>query len=287
MRYKEKCNLTGVIIENAYSDELVNYVHVVMTALKVHGVVLDRYLSEGLEVGPEEFGLMTGKYLPFAPYWIKGNTLAEHCESGRIKRPTLALTAKSKKATDIILAKRLSFGGRHHKVEKSREQGGGSIYIYMLLWSRPLRLMRQRRQALYMCSARTTKDHTQRHHYTIPERDRADKLASRKGPEGAASRYEIGDGIRCVAASQPTSCEPNILGHTDEAKQQRKLFGRAKHAHNDGRICSDNSNAVISHSLVVRNLTAIGGPTCLKCGSVVPDLSARPLRYSLMLLMTS
>ena len=72
----------------------------------------------GLEVAREEIELMTGEHLPFAPRWIKGDTLAERYDSGSIKRSTLVLTVKSKKAADVILAKGLSFGGRRHEVER-------------------------------------------------------------------------------------------------------------------------------------------------------------------------
>jgi hypothetical protein len=84
--YKCKGNLTGVMSEHACADELLNYAPVVINALKkldpevaymektekwlklrVHGVALDRYMSEdGLEVAREEIELMTGEHLPCA-----------------------------------------------------------------------------------------------------------------------------------------------------------------------------------------------------------------------------
>lgn len=138
MGYTDKGNLTGVISENACADELLNFAPVVMAAVKkldpevaymekterwlklrFHGVALDRYMSEdGLEVAREEIELMIGEHLPFAPRWIKGNTLAERYDSGSIKRSTLVLTVKSKRAADVILAKGLFFGGRRHEVER-------------------------------------------------------------------------------------------------------------------------------------------------------------------------
>jgi hypothetical protein len=125
MGYTEKGNLTGVMSEHACADELLNYAPVVMTAVKkldpqvaymgkteewlklrAHGVALDRYMSEdGLEVAREEIKLTTGEQLPYAPRWIKSDTLAERFDSGSIKRSTLVLTIKNKKAADVILAK--------------------------------------------------------------------------------------------------------------------------------------------------------------------------------------
>jgi hypothetical protein len=147
MGYTDKGNLTGVMSENASADELLNYASVVMAVVKkldpevaymektekwlklrVHGVELDRYMSEGgLDVAREEIELMTGEQLPFAPRWIKGDTLAERFNSGSIKRSTLVLTVKSKKAADVIMAKGLTFGGRRHEVERFWERGEGGM----------------------------------------------------------------------------------------------------------------------------------------------------------------
>jgi hypothetical protein len=147
MGYTEKGNLTGVMSENASAEELLDYAPTVMTAVKkldpevaymekterwlklrVHGVELDRYMSEGgLDVAREEIELMTGEQLPFAPRWIKGDTLAERFNSGSIKRSTLVLTVKSKKAADVIMAKGLTFGGRRHEVERFWERGEGGM----------------------------------------------------------------------------------------------------------------------------------------------------------------
>ncbi|KAI7712086.1 hypothetical protein KC353_g8529 [Hortaea werneckii] len=102
MAYTGKGNLTGVMSENACADELLSYAPAVMTAVKkldpevaymektekwlklrVHGVALDRYMGEGgMEVAREEIELMTGERLPYAPRWIKGDTLAERFDSG-------------------------------------------------------------------------------------------------------------------------------------------------------------------------------------------------------------
>jgi hypothetical protein len=147
MRHTDKGNLTGVMSENTCADELLNYAPAVMTAVKkldpdvaymektekwlklrVHGVALDRYLTEGgLEVAREEIETMTGEQLPYAPRWIKGDTLAERFDSGSIKRSTLVMTVKSKKAADVILAKGLTFGGRRHEAEKFWERGEGGM----------------------------------------------------------------------------------------------------------------------------------------------------------------
>lgn len=147
MEYTEKGNLTGVMSENANAEELLNYAPVVMAAVKkldpevaymektekwlklrVHGVALDRYMTEGgLDVAREEIELMAGEQLPYAPRWIKGDTLAERFDSGSIKRSTLVLTVKSKKAADVIMAKGLTFGGRRHEVERFWERGEGGM----------------------------------------------------------------------------------------------------------------------------------------------------------------
>lgn len=145
--YTEKGNLTGVMSENANAGELLEYAPTVMAAIKkldsevaymekterwlklrVHGVELDRYMSGGgLDVAREEIELMTGEQLPFAPRWIKGDTLAERFSSGSIKRSTLVLTVKSKKAADVIMAKGLTFGGKRHEVERFWEKGEGGM----------------------------------------------------------------------------------------------------------------------------------------------------------------
>jgi hypothetical protein len=51
--------------------------------LRVYSVALGRYMSEGgLEVAREEIELMAGEHLPFAPRWIKGDTLANMVRRG-------------------------------------------------------------------------------------------------------------------------------------------------------------------------------------------------------------
>jgi hypothetical protein len=147
LRYTEKGNLSGVVRENACAEDLLEFTPAVMSVmqkldpavinvektekwrkLRVHGVALDRYMSEGgLEVAREEIELMTGKQLPYAPRWIKGETLGERFDSGTIKRSTLVLTVKSKQAADAILAKGLSFGGRRHEAERFWERGEGRM----------------------------------------------------------------------------------------------------------------------------------------------------------------
>jgi hypothetical protein len=138
MGYTEKGNLTGVVGENACADEVFAYALAVMAAvqkldpevgymgktekwcrLRVHGVALDRYMAEGgLELARREIELMTGEQLPYAPRWIKEDTLRERYEQGTIKRSTLVLTVKSTQAADTIIAKGLSFGGRRHETER-------------------------------------------------------------------------------------------------------------------------------------------------------------------------
>jgi hypothetical protein len=93
--------------------------------LRVHSIALGRYMR--LEVAREEIELMAGEHLPFVPRWIKGDTLAECYESGSIKRSILVSTVKSEKAADAIVAKGLSFKGRHHEIERFRERGRGGM----------------------------------------------------------------------------------------------------------------------------------------------------------------
>jgi hypothetical protein len=96
--------------------------------LRVHGVALDRYFSEGgLRLAREEVETTTGIVLPYEPRWIKSDTLAERFDSGTIKRSTLVVTVKTKKDADAILAKGLSFGGRRHEVERFWVKGEGAI----------------------------------------------------------------------------------------------------------------------------------------------------------------
>jgi hypothetical protein len=98
--------------------------------LRVHGVALDRYMAEGgLELARREIELITVEQLPYAPRWIKGDTLSERYENGTIKRSTLVLTMKSKQAADTVVAKGLSFGGRRHEVERFRERGQGGMCV--------------------------------------------------------------------------------------------------------------------------------------------------------------
>jgi hypothetical protein len=136
--------------ENACAEELLEYAPAVLAVvqkldpsviniektekwckLRVHGVALDRYMSEGgLDLAKEEIELMTGPQLPYAPRWIKGDTLGERFDSGSIKRSTLVLTVKSKRAADTILAKGLSFGGRRHEAERFWEKGEDRICLH-------------------------------------------------------------------------------------------------------------------------------------------------------------
>lgn len=147
MGYTEKGSLTGVMSENACFEDLLEYATTVMAAvqnldpevtnmektekwrkLRVHGVELDRYMGEGrLQVAREEIELMTDEQLPYAPRWIKEDSLHERFHSGLIKRSTLVLTVKSKRAADAMLAKGLSFGGRRHEVERFWETGEGGM----------------------------------------------------------------------------------------------------------------------------------------------------------------
>lgn len=87
--------------------------------LRVYGVALDRYMAEGrLDLTRREIEVMTGEQLPYAPRWIKGETLGVRYQNGSIKRSTLVLTIKTKQAADTIMAKGLSFSGRRHEAER-------------------------------------------------------------------------------------------------------------------------------------------------------------------------
>ncbi|KAI7695118.1 alpha/beta-hydrolase, partial [Hortaea werneckii] len=128
MRYTEKGNLTGLLSETACAEDLLHYAPAVMAAvqkldpevmymgktekwrkLRVHGVALDRYMGDGgLELVREEIELMMGEQLPYAPRWIKEDTLSERFHGGTVKRSTLVLTVKSKQTADTILAKGIS-----------------------------------------------------------------------------------------------------------------------------------------------------------------------------------
>jgi hypothetical protein len=147
MGYTEKGNLTGVMGENACAEDLFAHAQAVMAVvqkldpevaymdktdkwckLRVHGVALDRYMVEGgLDLAREEIELMTGEQLPYAPRWIKGQTLGERYQNGSIKRSTLVLTVKTKQAADTIVSKGLSFGGRRHEAERFWERGQGGM----------------------------------------------------------------------------------------------------------------------------------------------------------------
>jgi hypothetical protein len=65
--------------------------------LRVHSIALDRYMTEGgLDLIRREIEVIIGEQLPYAPRWIKGDTLGERYENGTIKRSTLVLTVKNK-----------------------------------------------------------------------------------------------------------------------------------------------------------------------------------------------
>jgi hypothetical protein len=138
LRYTEKGNLSSVVYENAYIEDLLEFILAVMSImqkldptvinvektekwrkLQVHRVALDCYISEGrLEVVREEIELMTGEQLLYALRWIKGETLGERFDIRTIKQSTLVLTVKSKQVADAILAKGLSFSSRCYEVER-------------------------------------------------------------------------------------------------------------------------------------------------------------------------
>lgn len=147
LRYTKAGNLSGLTVEHARADDLLEYAATVLTStraldpsvtaiekterwrkLRVHGVSLDRYLCEGgLDLAREEIELMTGERLPYAPRWIRSDGLEERYHSESITRSSLVVTVKNKAAADTIMAKGLSFGGRRHEAEKFWTRGEGGI----------------------------------------------------------------------------------------------------------------------------------------------------------------
>jgi hypothetical protein len=111
MGYTDKGNLTGVVGANACADEVFAHAPAVMAAVqkldadvvymdktekwckpRVPGVALDRYMTAGgLELARREIELMTGEQLPYAPRWIKEDTLSERYEQVTIKRSLYAV----------------------------------------------------------------------------------------------------------------------------------------------------------------------------------------------------
>lgn len=149
LRYTQRGHLSGLTVEHARAEDLLEYAARVTAAartldpaivevektekwrkLRVHGVSLDRYLGEGgLELAKQEIELMTGEALPYAPRWIRSQTLEERFHSGTVARSTLVVTVRSKNAADTIMAKGLSFGGRRHEAEKFWMKGEGGICV--------------------------------------------------------------------------------------------------------------------------------------------------------------
>lgn len=147
LRYTRRGHLSGLTVEHGRADDLLEYAATVTAAardldpavvevektekwrkLRVHGVSLDRYLGDGgLELAKQEIELMTGEALPYAPRWIRSQTLEERFHSGTVARSTLVVTFRSKNAADTIMAKGLSFGGRRHEAEKFWTKGEGGI----------------------------------------------------------------------------------------------------------------------------------------------------------------
>jgi hypothetical protein len=149
LRYTQRGHLSGLTVEHARAEDLLEYAARVTAAartldpaivevektekwrkLRVHGVSLDRYLGEGgLDLAKQEIELMTGETLPYAPRWIRSQTLEERFHSGTVARSTLVVTFRSKNAADTIMAKGLSFGGRRHEAEKFWMKGEGGICV--------------------------------------------------------------------------------------------------------------------------------------------------------------
>ena len=146
LRYTKVGNLSGVTVEHARADDLLEYAATVLTSaraldpsvtevektdrwrkLRVHGVSLDRYLCKGgLDLAREEIVLMTGERLPYAPRWIRSDGLEERFHSESITHSSLVVTVKSKALADTIMAKGLSFGGRRHEAGRfwTKREGG-------------------------------------------------------------------------------------------------------------------------------------------------------------------
>lgn len=149
LRYTRKGHLSGITVEHSRAEDLIEHAAIVIAAagsldpgviemektekwrkMRVHGVSLDRYLSEGgLETAREEIESTTGELLPYAPRWIRSETLEERFHSGTVNHSTMVVTVKSKQAADAIMANGLQFGGRRHEAEKFWMKGEGGICL--------------------------------------------------------------------------------------------------------------------------------------------------------------
>jgi hypothetical protein len=235
MGYTEKGNLTGVIGENALAECLFVHAQAVMAAvqkldpevvymdktekcckLRVHGVALDRYMTEGgLELARREIELVTGEQLPYAPRWIKGDTLGERYENGTIKRPTLVLTVKSKHAADTIMAKELSFGGRRHEAERLWERGQGGM-CNALLRPRPLRQIQRKRSVSFALestkekntNARSRAAASDRSHVNTMRRNAPTAEDHTKRHRRGALRGELATGLVCQSGLRSVAVRP-------------------------------------------------------------------------------
>jgi hypothetical protein len=116
LKYTKRGNLSGLTVEQAREDDLLEYAAMVLAAartldpavtlvektekwrkLRVHGVSLDRYLCEGgMDLAREEIESMTGESLPHAPRWIRSDGLEEKFHSASVTRSSLVVTVKSK-----------------------------------------------------------------------------------------------------------------------------------------------------------------------------------------------
>jgi hypothetical protein len=88
--------------------------------LKVHGVLLSRYLSpEGLKLAKQEIETTQNLSLPFNPQWL-GNrgAIKRRYEKNEIKFSTIVITVRNKLEADGLMAKGLHFGGYNHIVDR-------------------------------------------------------------------------------------------------------------------------------------------------------------------------
>lgn len=97
--------------------------------LKVHGMLLSRYLGEGkMELLKREVESSTGIRLKTVPRWlIPENRLRERQESGNKRGSAIVITVANASEASYLCAKGLRFGGGLKVVEKFWEAGPGSI----------------------------------------------------------------------------------------------------------------------------------------------------------------
>jgi len=84
--------------------------------IKVHGVTLDRYLSQGrLALAKEKIELQNNTSLPFYPRWL---IPPAQLRESHFQLLTLVVTLRDSQLVGELLQTGLFFGGRRYKVER-------------------------------------------------------------------------------------------------------------------------------------------------------------------------